>query len=200
MWLKPPWIPPDLLKRSFRKSYWKIVWGFLFCFLYSVLTPFGTFKSLGCYFGTKIFSCKFYSERVEMKGRSPRIILPIPNLQTTLEYFYWRSTGQHYPIWLQSFHCSGLSGWKTTRAVMGNSFFFFNLAETKYKIIFCKVSKSDLQHLWSSDSSSEPSLRQSLFNCWAVCFGERPPRMYIPYNQMFQWFVFQSLAPAPARK
>lgn len=82
----------------------------------------------------------------------------------------------------------------------GKFFFFFNLAETKYKIIFCKASKSDLQHLWSSDSSSEPSLRQSLFNCWAVCFGERPPRMYIPYNRMFQWFVFQSLAPAPARK
>lgn len=78
-------------------------------------------------------------------------------------------------------------------------FFFFNLAETKYKIKFCKVSKLDL-HLWSSDSSSEASLRQSLSNRWAVCFGKPSPQMYTLYSQAFQWFIFQFLAPTPARK
>ena len=49
---------------------------------------------------------------------------------------------------------------------------FFDLAKTKYKIILCNMSKSDLQYLRSSDSSSEPSPRQNLTNCWAVYFGE----------------------------
>lgn len=50
---------------------------------------------------------------------------------------------------------------------------FFNLAEAEYKIKLHKMSKSDPQHIWSSDSSSESSLRQSLFNCRVVCFGEQ---------------------------
>lgn len=81
-----------------------------------------------------------------MKGRIPQII-------------YQFQTFKHWNIFIgdpqgnitqfgynlsTTVDCQGEK--KKNRAVMGN-YSFFDLAETNYKIIFCKMSKSDLQHL-----------------------------------------------------
>lgn len=68
VWAQPSWLYLDLLKCSFRKSYWKMLWEFLFCFGFGLgADSIWNFKSLGCYFWTKIFSYKFCSEGAEMK-------------------------------------------------------------------------------------------------------------------------------------
>lgn len=68
MWLEPSWIYLDLLKCSFRKSYWKMLCEVLFCFVFGLgADSIWKFKSFGSYFWTKMFSYKFHSERAEMK-------------------------------------------------------------------------------------------------------------------------------------
>ena len=200
MWLKPPWIHPKLLKRSFRKSYWKIVGVFCFVFCTRCWLHLEHLNLLDAIFEQKFSPANFTQKELRWKEGAPKL------------FYQFQTFKQHWNIFIGDPQGNITQfGYNLSTAVDCQAekqpgkwweifFFFFDLAETKYKIIFCKVSKSDLQHLWSSDSSSEPSLRQSLFNCWAVCFGEWPPQMYIPYNQMFQWFIFQSLAPAPSRK
>ena len=78
-----------------------------------------------------------------MKERSSKIVLPIPNLQTTMEYFI----GGHratLPNLVTSFPLQWAARLKNHQGGDGN---FFHLAETKYKIILCNMSKSDLQYL-----------------------------------------------------
>lgn len=87
----------------------------------------------------------FRIERISRDERKySKIILLIPNFQTTMEYLLevHRATLPNLVAKLPTtVDCQAEN---TTRAVMWKS---FHLAETKYRIIVCNLSKSDLQYL-----------------------------------------------------